>query len=284
MAAQLIGTIGQAGGAHGVGDQHGAFDSFAARQEGHRAGVNMDIIGDQLRVDRVEQQRCPQCPWLAVVQRAHRVVGVGGLADAQTGGAHTLLIGGVGMSPDRNHACSLGGGNQLIGPPHFGRQSDHAHGAGPQQFGKLGQIGRADKTRWLCAGVDRADIRPFYMYPQHAHASALLGCGRADRSHSTSNIHMGRGHRRGQKGRYPMLGKECGHRRQRGGGGIHRIMPRAAVDMQIDKAGQQRTAASIQRWLSRVSYPLINRRNATPADRQIKGDKGGRWTRIGRRL
>src|SRR5919204_344029 len=48
VVADLVGAVGQAGGAHGVGDQHHTVGALGLQQQAHGGRVDVDVVGDQL--------------------------------------------------------------------------------------------------------------------------------------------------------------------------------------------------------------------------------------------
>ena len=93
---------------------------------------------------------------------------------------------------------------------------------------------------------------------------------------------MGRRHRRGHKGSDAMLGEETREGDQRGWVGIHHIIPDAAMNMHIDKTGQNHAADGIQRrrlrrrpiWPNAVNTSLVHFKLSQRKSRQYSHPSG----------
>ncbi|MNV02461.1 hypothetical protein D3C71_926970 [compost metagenome] len=235
MAAELVFTVGHAGGGGRVGDAVQARNRAQSHADG--AGVHVQQVRNQFGVFGVGQG-CADDPRLAVMQRAHGVVEVGETAGAGLQRGHAFLITAQGVADLHANAAAAEVADQGIVTGDFRGNGDHPDRCERQvrfDFGHQRGVGEVG-LRAEFAGVD---VGAFEVHAEHPGAALWpLFIEFADGFEDVGDFFARRRHGGGQqrRGAEAHVGSGDGFE---GGRAFHDVFAATAVNVQVDETRQQ---------------------------------------------
>ena len=212
--------------------------------------MQMDTIRNDGGAGGRERERGADDAGCAMVQRRHRVEQMGEHPRAGVDRGQRLIVGRVGVA-DRNDDAA--GGQRADGVEcaiEFGREGNQLEGLEAADALE-GVTLRQEIQRWMYTAARGRDKGPFEMHPEDGRAgeiaAAAMGCaiGNGLRRHRLGDNRIDAFNRfegRGDDGREPsggaFVGEAMRELEQVVGGGGHDVDAAAAIDLEIDEAGQ----------------------------------------------
>ena len=272
LAAQAVVTIGHAGGGGGVGHGVQLRDGAPRGEDGAR--VHVQQVGDDLGA-LGHRQRGPHGPRGAVMEGTHRVEQVREAAGTLLQRRAGLLVAGGTVAQLHAQTGAHQGRNHRQRALGVRRQRDDADRRQRVQRQDLAQAGQPRERR-LCAQALRVDVGPLQVHAQHpGRARCALGDGRRQRTQRGLDVGQRRRHRGGQQagGAVPRV------QPRDGGDGVarvHGVGATAAVQVQVDEAGQQQRLRVVGARGGFVDRRAVDGGDAAAIDRQFAADEAAR--------
>ena len=266
LSAQVIVAVLHTGGAHGIADDDGAVFTEYPEGDAQHCRVNMETVANQFRADGGRVKNRPHNAWRTVVEAAHRVIKMCGMGDAP--GKRLLRLrkirlgmrNGDGAEPARI-------ADQLLRPLALRRniqQFDNA-AAALVIIPESPPVRRTDIFPLLRAFAVNGEIGALHIDsgnpcagPGMLHAVPDIIQRRAD--FFTGDRHCGRAERGD-----PLGSQVSRHPLQPLPAGIAGVHPYAGMNMDIDKAGYERTAGKVDGFAAGIHAALKVRGNFSDA-------------------
>jgi len=248
--AELVGAVGHAGGGHGVGDQDRAFDALRFEENLNYLGGDVNSIGDDVGRELGAAKHFADDAGLAVIERAHGIESVGGVAGAGLHGSARGFEDGIGVADADANFAAHGFGNHFEGSGKFGGDGHHAHvttGGLPEAFEDF-ERGLDEIFGRMHAAAFVAEEWTFEMNAERAslHGSAVgrvrsLSCfdGVGEAFQGIEGLIERGGDGRGKISRNAVVCEEGVELRQFSGCGSHDIEASATVHVNVDEGGRE---------------------------------------------
>ena len=241
--------IAHAGGADGVGDEHGAAWSLAVEKELDHFRVDVDAVGNNIGSEAVVGENCAQDAGLAMIERAHGIESVGGVACSGLECAIRLLKSGVGVADACADPTSGGFGYYFDGVRDFrgnGEDGDLASRRVPKLLKKLKRA-----ILYICGWMDTAlgvaDEGPFQVYADGSGVPVRrLFNGGCEPFKRAQRLVDGRGDGGGAVAGDTVKGKELPQGRKGREVALHDIVAGAAVNVDVDESWSEDVFAKIE--------------------------------------
>ena len=124
--AELVSSFGHAGGGGRIGDEHGAVNAFRLQKNLDNFWGNVNAIGNDVGGELSVGEDLGENTGLAMVERAHGVEGVGGVAGAGFRASAGGLQRGVGVADAHQNLAARGFRDHFESSGKFGSDGHHA--------------------------------------------------------------------------------------------------------------------------------------------------------------
>ena len=232
---------------HGVGDQQDlARGSFGAQRKRHRAGMDMDAIGDDAGVETACVDRRAGQPRLAIADLAHGVEEVRDDRRAGLGEGRRSGIAGVGMA-EADDGAGLGQRHDAARLDGFGRdrgEQDRQIPARRDQRRLVGVGHRPNEDRIMGTLARDGKMRPFEMQAEKTGHFFPGGPGAGGDGHGGDRRRVGDQRRQQRRGAERRMCPADGFDR----GDVGMVVEHdaaAAIDLDVDEAWDQQAGAGL---------------------------------------
>ena len=242
-AAERVLAVGHTGGGKAVADEDDAVGSFGLQQDFHGDFVDVNAVGDEFGGKFGSGEDGADDAGIAVGERAHGVVNVGGVVRAVSDGGASLFVGGVGVADGNDHAEAARGVNTRHSTEKFGSDGEDAGvaGCGVEELleeiggGRLEKFGAVDTTSLF------AEEGAFEVKAENFGARVRRFVLRRDVARDAFDGAQSVIGRRGNGGGEEGSGAELGDFSGDGGEGFvvafHNVAAAGAVDVDVDETG-----------------------------------------------